>query len=48
MYALNGIHMALYHREKTGQGTAFEVSLFDSMTEWMKNKRKTKSTDDSL
>jgi crotonobetainyl-CoA:carnitine CoA-transferase CaiB-like acyl-CoA transferase len=35
MYALNGILMALYHREKTGQGTAFEVSLFDSMTEWM-------------
>jgi itaconate CoA-transferase len=35
MYALNGILMALYRREKSGQGTAFEVSLFDSMTEWM-------------
>lgn len=35
MYALNGVLMALYHREKTGRGTAFEVSLFDSMTEWM-------------
>ncbi|CDY78890.1 L-carnitine dehydratase/bile acid-inducible protein F [Caballeronia glathei] len=35
MYALNGILMALYHRERTGKGTAFEVSLFDSMTEWM-------------
>jgi itaconate CoA-transferase len=35
MYALNGILMALYHRERTGEGTAFEVSLFDSMTEWM-------------
>lgn len=35
MYALNGVLMALYHRERTGKGTAFEVSLFDSMTEWM-------------
>lgn len=35
MYALNGILMALYRRERTGSGTAFEVSLFDSMAEWM-------------
>jgi crotonobetainyl-CoA:carnitine CoA-transferase CaiB-like acyl-CoA transferase len=35
MYALNGILMALYNRERTGEGTAFEVSLFDSMAEWM-------------
>jgi itaconate CoA-transferase len=35
MYALNGILMALYRRERTGLGTAFEVSLFDSMAEWM-------------
>jgi len=35
MYALNGILMALYQRECTGKGTAFEVSLFDAMTEWM-------------
>jgi itaconate CoA-transferase len=35
MYALNGILMALYRRERTGAGTAFEVSLFDSMAEWM-------------
>lgn len=35
MYALNGILMALYRRERDGKGTAFEVSLFDSMTEWM-------------
>ncbi len=35
MYALNGILMALFRRERTGQGTAFEVSLFDSITEWM-------------
>jgi crotonobetainyl-CoA:carnitine CoA-transferase CaiB-like acyl-CoA transferase len=27
--------MALFHRERTGKGTAFEVSLFDSLTEWM-------------
>lgn len=35
MYTLNGVLMALYHRERTGRGTAFEVSLFDAMTEWM-------------
>jgi len=35
MYAVNGILMALYKRERTGEGTAFEVSLFDAMTEWM-------------
>jgi crotonobetainyl-CoA:carnitine CoA-transferase CaiB-like acyl-CoA transferase len=35
MYALQGILMALLHRERTGAGTAFEVSLFDAMSEWM-------------
>jgi itaconate CoA-transferase len=35
MYVLNGVLMALYARERTGRGTAFEVSLFDAMTEWM-------------
>lgn len=35
MYALNGILLALYRRERSGLGTAFEVSLFDAMTEWM-------------
>ena len=35
MYVLNGVLMALLHRERTGKGTAFEVSLFDSLTEWM-------------
>ncbi len=35
MYALNGILMALHQRDRTGQGTAFEVSLFDAITEWM-------------
>jgi crotonobetainyl-CoA:carnitine CoA-transferase CaiB-like acyl-CoA transferase len=35
MYVLNGILMALFNRERTGKGVAFEVSLFDSMSEWM-------------
>ena len=35
MYVVNGVLMALFNRERTGKGTAFEVSLFDSMTEWM-------------
>lgn len=35
LYALNGILMALFQRERTGRGAAFEVSLFDSMTEMM-------------
>jgi itaconate CoA-transferase len=35
MYALNGILMGLHHRDRTGRGMAFEVSLFDAMTEWM-------------
>jgi crotonobetainyl-CoA:carnitine CoA-transferase CaiB-like acyl-CoA transferase len=35
MYVLNGILMALFNRERTGEGMAFEVSLFDSMSEWM-------------
>ncbi|WP_322050618.1 CaiB/BaiF CoA transferase family protein [Paraburkholderia bannensis] len=35
MYALNGILMGLHQRDKTGKGMAFEVSLFDSITEWM-------------
>ncbi|WOD13773.1 CoA transferase [Paraburkholderia kirstenboschensis] len=35
IYALNGILLALYRRERTGRGTAFGVSLFDAMAEWM-------------
>ena len=35
MYIVNGVLMALFDRERTGKGMAFEVSLFDSMTEWM-------------
>lgn len=35
MYALQGILMALVKRGRTGEGTAFEISLFDAMSEWM-------------
>ena len=35
MYLLNGVLMALYRREKTGKGTAFQASLFDSIADWM-------------
>jgi crotonobetainyl-CoA:carnitine CoA-transferase CaiB-like acyl-CoA transferase len=35
MYILNGVLMALFNRERTGKGMAFEVSLFDSISEWM-------------
>jgi itaconate CoA-transferase len=35
MYAFSGILAALYEREHTGEGTDLEVSLFDSLVEWM-------------
>ncbi|WP_028921335.1 CaiB/BaiF CoA transferase family protein [Pseudonocardia acaciae] len=35
MYAFSGILAALYERERTGEGTGIEVSLFDALTEWM-------------
>ncbi|GAA4846492.1 CaiB/BaiF CoA-transferase family protein [Actinomycetospora corticicola] len=35
MYAFSGILTALYDRERTGEGTTFEVSLFDALSEWM-------------
>ncbi|MFC5061427.1 CaiB/BaiF CoA transferase family protein [Actinomycetospora atypica] len=35
MYAFSGILAALYDRERTGEGTTFEVSLFDALSEWM-------------
>lgn len=35
MYALSGILAALMRRERTGDGAALGVSLFDSLTEWM-------------
>jgi itaconate CoA-transferase len=35
MYAFSGILAALLRRQKTGEGSALEVSLFDSLAEWM-------------
>lgn len=35
MYAYSSILAALYERERTGQGRAISVSLFDSICEWM-------------
>ena len=35
MYAFSGILAALYERERTGEGTDLEVSLFDALVEWM-------------
>ena len=35
MYAYSSVLAALFHRERTGQGTAIEVSMFDALTEWM-------------
>jgi itaconate CoA-transferase len=35
MYAFSGILAALYARERSGHGTLIEVSLLDSLVEWM-------------
>ncbi|MGJ7539091.1 CaiB/BaiF CoA transferase family protein [Brevibacterium luteolum] len=35
MYAYSGVLAALFARERTGKGTAVEVSLFDALMEWM-------------
>lgn len=35
MYAFSGILTALYERERTGVGAAMEISLLDSLVEWM-------------
>jgi itaconate CoA-transferase len=35
MYAFSGILMALYRRERTGRGGVVQVSLFDSLSEWV-------------
>jgi itaconate CoA-transferase len=35
MYAFSGILTALFGRERTGDGAAIEVSLFDALSEWM-------------
>lgn len=35
MYAFTGILTALYERERTGEGSALSLSLFDALAEWM-------------
>jgi itaconate CoA-transferase len=35
MYAFSAILTALFLRERTGQGTAIELSLFEALAEWM-------------
>ena len=35
MYAFSSVLAALYARERTGAGAALQVSLFESLTEWM-------------
>ncbi len=35
MYVYSGVLTALLQRARTGQGTAFEVSLFEALGEWM-------------
>ncbi|MER8804841.1 CaiB/BaiF CoA-transferase family protein [Mesorhizobium sp. M0998] len=35
MTALNAILQALFQRERTGQGTSIQVSLFDAIADWM-------------
>lgn len=35
MYAHAAVLQALYRRERTGEGEAIEVSLFDAMADWM-------------
>ena len=35
MYAYSGVLAALLRRERTGEGAAVEVSMFDALAEWM-------------
>ena len=35
MYAVQGITQALLQREKTGEGTGLQISLFDALSDWM-------------
>jgi itaconate CoA-transferase len=35
MYAYSGVLTALYERERTGEGTSFEVAMLDALGEWM-------------
>src|SRR5438132_8147801 len=35
VYAFSNVLAALFRREKTGEGASLEISLFDSLAEWM-------------
>src|SRR5207249_3980245 len=35
MYAFSSVLAALLRRERTGEGSSLEISLFDSLAEWM-------------
>ena len=35
MYAFASVLAALFRRERTGEGAALEISMFDALTEWM-------------
>ena len=35
MYGYSGILTGLFQRERTGEGTAFDVSMFEALGEWM-------------
>jgi itaconate CoA-transferase len=35
MYAYGGVLTALYERERTGEGSSFEVAMLDALGEWM-------------
>ncbi len=35
MYAMQAILLALYHRERTGEGQEIDISMFDSMLSWL-------------
>jgi itaconate CoA-transferase len=35
MYAYSGVLTALFERERTGQGSSFEVAMLDALGEWM-------------
>ena len=35
MYAYSGILTSLYHRERTGEGAALEISMLEALGEWM-------------
>lgn len=37
LHALSGVLMALYRREKTGQGDYLDISMYDSLLSWVPN-----------